>query len=249
MFSTKFACFSENLAPPTARPRQPASSSSTPALRPPARGSSGFLKVEPKVLMPDGCASWRAARMLRQRGLHLLGRRRRERERRARHHLGGAEVRAAGTRSRAGRARAARCPAGPATSTHSSTRERSPPYALAFIFTAPPTVPGMFTPNSRPRRPARAARAAAWGSRAPPPQTRRSPLCSIVASAPSSFMTSPRNPASDTRRFDPEPTTPTASRSSAAQRKQRHQALVACRDGRTSPPLPPVRIVVRRVSG
>ena len=63
MFSTKFACFSEKRAPPTVSPRQPASSSSTPALRPSARGSSGFLKVEPKVLMPDGCAALREARM------------------------------------------------------------------------------------------------------------------------------------------------------------------------------------------
>jgi hypothetical protein len=63
MFSTKFACFSEKRAPPTVRPRQPASSSSTPALRPSAPGSSGFLKVEPKVLMPEGCAARREARM------------------------------------------------------------------------------------------------------------------------------------------------------------------------------------------
>jgi hypothetical protein len=63
MFSTKLACFSEKRAPPNVRPRQPASSSRTPALRPSARGSSGFLKVDPKVLMPDGCAALRAVRM------------------------------------------------------------------------------------------------------------------------------------------------------------------------------------------
>ena len=41
-------------------PRHPAASSSWPAVRPSARGSSsGFLKVEPKVLIPDGCASRR----------------------------------------------------------------------------------------------------------------------------------------------------------------------------------------------
>ena len=44
-------------------PRQPASSSRTPALRPSARGSSGFLKVEPKVLMPEGWAALREARI------------------------------------------------------------------------------------------------------------------------------------------------------------------------------------------
>src|SRR3712207_7559608 len=37
--------------------------SSCPALRSPARGSSGFLKVEPKVLIPDGCAARRCERM------------------------------------------------------------------------------------------------------------------------------------------------------------------------------------------
>src|SRR5205085_5345557 len=63
LFSTKFACFSEKHAPPTASPRQPAASSSMPALRPSARGSSGFLKVEPKVLIPEGWAAFRLARI------------------------------------------------------------------------------------------------------------------------------------------------------------------------------------------
>ena len=46
-----------------AQPRQPAASSSWPALRPSARGSLGFLKVEPNVLIPDGWASVRRRRM------------------------------------------------------------------------------------------------------------------------------------------------------------------------------------------
>ncbi len=83
MFSTKFACFSENRAPPTRRPRQPAASSSIPAERPSARGSSGFLKVDPKVLMPEGCASLRrvlipasvALTVVRLGGRELEGRR------------------------------------------------------------------------------------------------------------------------------------------------------------------------------
>src|SRR5881394_521045 len=62
-FSTKLACFAEKRAPPTLRPRQPAASSSCPAVRPAARSSSGFLKVEPKVLIPEGCASWRRSRI------------------------------------------------------------------------------------------------------------------------------------------------------------------------------------------
>src|SRR3954469_18317650 len=62
-FSTKLACFSEKRAPPTDRPLQPASERRTPALRPSAAGSSGFLKVEPKVLMPDGWAALRFVRI------------------------------------------------------------------------------------------------------------------------------------------------------------------------------------------
>ncbi len=48
--------------PPTVSPAQPASASSSPALRPCARGLSGFLNVEPNVLIPCGWASWRRAR-------------------------------------------------------------------------------------------------------------------------------------------------------------------------------------------
>src|SRR5581483_5033171 len=62
-FSTKFACLAENPAPPIRSPRQPAASSSWPALRPSARGSDGFLKVDPNVLMPEGWAALRRARM------------------------------------------------------------------------------------------------------------------------------------------------------------------------------------------
>src|SRR5207245_11787351 len=51
VFSMKLACLGEKRAPPTARPPQPASASSSPALRPSARASSGFLNVEPNVLM------------------------------------------------------------------------------------------------------------------------------------------------------------------------------------------------------
>ena len=62
------------------------------------------------------------------------------------------------------------------TSTHSSARASSPPYALAFMRTAPPTVPGMLTPNSIPLSPARAACADTAGRRAPPPQSMRVPV-------------------------------------------------------------------------
>ncbi len=71
--------------------------------------------------------------------------------------------------------------------------------------TAPPTVPGMLTPNSRPESPNEAARADACGRRAPPPQTRRSPSCSIRARSPSSFITSPRTPVVRNQQVRPRP--------------------------------------------
>src|ERR1700692_1089057 len=49
--------------------------------------------------------------------------------------------------------------------------------------TAPPTVPGMLTPNSIPLRPQFTARALTAGRRAPPPHTTRQPSRSIAARA------------------------------------------------------------------
>src|SRR3546814_9473832 len=46
----KLVCFSLTCAPPTMKPRQPASSTSCQALCP-----SGFLKVEPPVFERSGC--------------------------------------------------------------------------------------------------------------------------------------------------------------------------------------------------
>ena len=86
--------------------------------------------------------------------------------------------------------------------------------------TAPPTVPGMLTPNSIPVSPACAARAETAGRRAPPPQRICVPSSSIVLSSLSSFRTSPRTPPSATSRFDPDPTTPTSNRSAAGPREQ-----------------------------
>jgi hypothetical protein len=63
MFSMKLACFGEKRAAPTSSPWHPAASSNSPALRPSAFESSGFLKVEPNVLMPDGWVALRRARI------------------------------------------------------------------------------------------------------------------------------------------------------------------------------------------
>ena len=56
-FSTKLACLAEKRASPKARSETPAASSSSQALWP-----GGFLKVEPNVLIPFGCASQRRLR-------------------------------------------------------------------------------------------------------------------------------------------------------------------------------------------
>ena len=100
----------------------------------------GFLNVEPNVLIPDCCASLRRPR-------NRPGRHGPDRRRPASARTGpcGPPRRPSG--STAGRRSQARqsAPLGsPAEviSTHSSTRASAPPYAFAFIFTAPPTVPG-----------------------------------------------------------------------------------------------------------
>src|SRR3546814_9119560 len=58
MLMRKFVCFSLTCAPPTIKPRQPASSTSCHALWP-----SGFLKVEPPVFERSGCEASRLAEM------------------------------------------------------------------------------------------------------------------------------------------------------------------------------------------
>ncbi len=83
--------------------------------------------------------------------------------------------------------------------------------------TAPPTVPGMLTPNSMPDNPARAARAATAGRRAPPPHRMRGPSTAMAASSRSSLTTRPATPSSATSRFEPDPTTSTATPAPAAQ--------------------------------
>ena len=53
----KFACLGAKRAPPTRQAGAAGLFEQQPAVRPPARGSSGFLKVEPNVLIPCGWAS------------------------------------------------------------------------------------------------------------------------------------------------------------------------------------------------
>ena len=238
VFSMKFACLGAKRAPPTARPLQPASASSSPALRPSARGSSGFLNVEPNVLIPCGWASWRRARMLRERRLDRVRVRLGEQQRRARHDLPGREVRAAGRRTRAARGRGARTAAG--------RRDLDPlerPRQLAAVgvrvhpHRAADGARGCSRRTRSPTAPRCAARAATAGSRAPPPQThpparRRS----ITASSRSSFNTSPRTPSSAISRFEPEPTTATASARRAPPTRAARAAPPRCPRARRTRP-------------
>ncbi len=106
----------------------------------------------------------------------------------------------------------------------------------------------MLTPNSSPARPQPAAFAAAEGSRAPPPQSSRSPSRSTVASSPSSFSARPRKPSSATSRFEPEPTAPIVRPSPAAQASSSTSCSASAGRANQSA-APPVRTVVRRASG
>src|SRR4029077_8962939 len=80
------------------------------------------------------------------------------------------------------------------------------------------------------------------------PQRIRVSWSSIVLSSLSSLRTSPRTPASATRRFDPDPTTPTSSPRPSAQPRRRSSPPSEPGRGNSSA-APPVRIVVRRDSG
>ena len=135
---------------------QPASSSSTPALRPSARSSSGFLNVEPKVLMPEGCAARRARAHVGQRRLHGLGVGRLQGERRARDDLARTEVRApVAEAERVGRRRSVPCGVVDLDPLEHA-REVAAVGVRVHLDRAADGA-GMFTPNSSPLSPSRAA--------------------------------------------------------------------------------------------
>ena len=145
----KFACWSENAAPPAACPLSPAFSSSRPAkvagrilenrtrIRQPARLARGALGLE----LRDARAQLLAIAVL-ELEIH-------PRDHEARRQLGAAigelDLRA-GQRDRLALVRRRRAPA-------VTTRAISPPNAPAFITRPPPTLPGIPSPNSSPARP------------------------------------------------------------------------------------------------
>ena len=81
----------------------------------------------------------------------------------------------------------------------------SPPYAPAFINTAPPMLPGMPCANSMPVKDASSAAFATFELSAPAPATISLPLTYTLSSF-DVFMTAPRIPSSSTSRFEPFPT-------------------------------------------
>ena len=202
----------DTTAPPTRRPLRPAASMSRPAESPgglrntePAFGAAGLVLAAPAHDLVDACA--RTPRPAAAA----------DREVGAGHDLGGTERRVAVAEAEVGRSRAPPRAPEPARSTRRAparaprrSRARGPP---AFMRTAPPTLPGMPTKNSRPDRPAAAVRRASTGQRdrAARPAPCPAPVVEVDAarSRPPSTTATPANPWSATRRFDPRPTTST----------------------------------------
>src|SRR5664279_846165 len=106
----------------------------------------------------------------------------------------------------------------------------------------------MFTPNSIPESPARAAAAATAGRRAPAPASIRGACTEIAARSRSSLTTKPLTPLSATSRLEPDPTTAIASPTPSAQPSSATSSSAPPARAKNSPS-PPVRTVVRRLSG
>ena len=216
LFSTKFACFSEKRAPPTC---EPAAARGVEEL---ARGPSlapwvvGVLEGRPEGLDPGGLGLLAARAHVGQGRLHGVGVCRLRPKRRATRPRPPRDS-SAGRRSPAWPGCAASCrPPWSRRPTRGRVRARR---RMRWRSCAPRRRPcrGCSRRTRRPRGPKPAASAATLGRRAPPPQSSASPSRSVEARSPSSLSTRPRNPSSATRRFDPEPTTPTSSPSAAAQ--------------------------------
>ncbi len=205
-------------APPTVSPRQPASSSSTPALRPSARSSSGFLKVEPKVLMPDGWAALRRARMSASVAFTSAGSASSSRKEACGHHLARAQVGVAVARTRSPSGPRRSMPAGVATSTHSSTAGQVAAVGVGVhLHRAAHGAGDVHAELQAGQALARGPRGHRRQPGAAAAEQARAIALGLRRARRRASLTSPRNPASATRRFDPEPITPTWCPSASAQ--------------------------------
>ncbi len=199
----KLACTGEKRARPTLMSLQPAASS-----RRPAESPGGLVKTLPNVRTPWGWVARRWPRYSARRARMAVSSPGRSPKQTMATTSPGptAERRYPKARSSARRRRR---PAGPHTTAQRRTPASSPAWAPAFIVTAPPAVPGMLAPHSSPSRPWFAARCTARGRDDPPPHQMSVPRTEMPASGPARRITSPRKPRSETRRFDPFPTTAT----------------------------------------
>ena len=198
-------------------PAAAGASSSWPAVRPSARGSSGFLKVEPKVLIPDGWASRRCPRISARVALTAAGSASASPNDGARDHLARPAGPSGGTRSRARSGSRRSTPAAVQTSTHSSTRAE---LAAVGVGVHPHGAADRARDVDAELEPGEApAGGLRGGRRQPGPAAADHPVASrsIVVSSPPSLMTSPPTPSSATSRLEPEPTTSTSRPSAAAQ--------------------------------
>ena len=217
----KFACFGEkpraaDLRGPCSRPRRAAARRCGPR----RAGRRGFLKVEPNVLMPDGCASRRRARSSASVAFTVLGvaaaRARTTRARRPRRAPGSS----GGRRSRAGPGVRRSTPvARSQTSTHSSACAQlaavgvrvHPHRAADGAGDADAELDPGQAERGRPRGGLRQAGAAAAEE-----------AVGVVlyrGEGSVQFQDKSAKPRSATSRFDPEPTTPTSRPSSRGPRR------------------------------
>src|SRR5205085_149543 len=137
-------------------------------------------------------------------------------------------------------------------STVSTMPATSPPYAPAFMKSAPPTVPGMPSAYSRPANPrATASRASRPSWTAAPARTEAPPSRgshSTRRNSRPSFTTSPRMPPSPMRMFEPPPSRTIRVSASAARRRTWPSSSSVSGIVRTSAG-PPMRNDVWRASG
>ena len=159
----KLACFSETTAPPIRSPLSPAAS-----IRRPAESPGGLRKTLPADGSPSGWWAWRQRRISSSRALIVVRVGRRQPERGLHDELGRRVRRAVleaavavGQRRGPRPGAPPRCPSAARTRADSRTAAMSGSCAPALAQTAPPTVPGMASPNSSPVSPARCVSVAA----------------------------------------------------------------------------------------
>ena len=201
-FTIKFACLGDTIASPTRSPLHPAASISRPAYSP-----SGRLNTLPAEGTSNGCRALRFRMISFRRSV-----------RRAASVFVNPKAASMSIRSSSPLARrypkstsdfAHRClvPSGAIPSIQRSRSEISAPKAPAFIRSAPPTVPGIPDRLSNPPNPCSSQHAVKRFIRTADPAITCSPSTRNAPQALLRFTTTPRNPASLTRRFVPFPMT------------------------------------------